>query len=80
MTKLKGFVVKLNSFQNEKFVIRRGATPHRRFFGSVISRRRKPAFHMRSIFHLPNGQISLRGYAAALRSEHFYISISIKSA
>ena len=56
---------KRNGFQNEKFEIRRGATPHRRFFGSAISRSRKAAFHMRSIFHSAEGRISLRGHKAA---------------
>ena len=41
-------------------LIRRGATPPRRFPGSAISRGRKSAFHMRSIFHLLEKQISLR--------------------
>ena len=32
--------------QNTQILIRRGATPHRRFSGSAISRGRKSAFHM----------------------------------
>ena len=50
-----------------KFLIRPAGTPPRRFSGSTISRGRKSAFHMRSIFCLPIGQISLRGLAV-LRS------------
>ena len=63
-----------------KISIRPAGTPHRRFFGSAISRGRKPAFHMRQHISLArranftaqpysaNGRISLRSLAAALCS------------
>ena len=38
-------------------------TPHRRFLRSAISHGHSPAFHMRSIFHLLEEQISLRGFS-----------------
>ena len=38
--------------QNPRISNRRGATPHRRFSGSAISRGRKPAFHMRQYLSL----------------------------
>ena len=46
--------------QNPQISNRRGATPQRRFSGSVISRGRKPAFPMRSIFHTIKNRISPR--------------------
>ena len=42
--------------QNPEFLIRRGATPHRCFSGSAISRGRQPAFHM--LQHLSHDQRS----------------------
>ena len=53
--------------QNSKISIRPAGTPPRRFPGSAISRSRKAAFHMQSIFHSAKGRISLRGLAV-LRS------------
>ena len=44
----------------KNFSIRPAGTPHRRFSQSAISRGRKPAFHMRSIFHTIEDRISLR--------------------
>ena len=61
----RGTVAGNDKIQN--FLIRPAGTPPRRFSGSAISRGRKSAFHMCSIFHLPIGQISLRGLAV-LRS------------
>ena len=49
--KTVGFFIKPTVFVFTMFEICRGATPPRRFPGSAISRGRKPAFHMRSIFH-----------------------------
>ena len=56
------FAGKRSNFQNEKFRIRPGGTPPRRFSGSAISRGHKPVFHMRSIFHLLKEQISPRSH------------------
>ena len=58
--KTVGFFIKPTVFVFTMFEICRGATPPRRFFGSAISRGRKPAFHMRSIFHTIEDRISLR--------------------
>ena len=65
MTRLVSFMVLWHGFQNEKFEIRRRATPQRRFSESAISRGRKSAFHMRSILHLLEEQISLRSLSRA---------------
>ena len=65
MTRLVSLMVLWHGFQNEKFEIRRRATPQRRFSESAISRGRKPAFHMRSILHLLEEQISLRSLSRA---------------
>ena len=56
------FVGKRSNFRSEKFRIRPGGAPPRCFSGSAISRGHKPAFHMRSIFHLLKEQISLRSH------------------
>ena len=49
--------------KNPEFLIRPAGTPHRHFLRSAISRGRKPAFHMRSIFHTIKDRISLRSLA-----------------
>ena len=48
--------------QNLEILNRHGATPQRRFAGSAISRGRKPAFPVRSIFHTIKGRISPRSH------------------
>ena len=48
--------------QNPQIPNRRGATPQRRFSGSAISRGRKPAFPVRSIFHTIKDRISRRSH------------------
>ena len=48
--------------QNPRISNRHGATPPRRFSGSAISRRRKPAFPVRSIFHTIKNRISRRSH------------------
>ena len=48
--------------QNPQISDRHGATPQRRFAGSAISRGRKPAFPVRSIFHTIKGRISPRSH------------------
>ena len=65
--KTVGFFIKPTVFVFTMFEICRGATPPRRFPGSAISRGRKPAFHMRSIFHSAEGRISLRSQILWLR-------------
>ena len=42
---------KRNNFRNETFESRCGAMPHRCFLGSAVSRGRRLAFPVRSIFH-----------------------------
>jgi hypothetical protein len=44
--------------QNPEFLIRRGAIPARRFPGSAISRGRRLAFPVRSIFHSAKGRFT----------------------
>ena len=48
--------------QNPQISDHHGATPQRRFSGSAISRGRKPAFPVRSIFHTIKGRISPRSH------------------
>jgi hypothetical protein len=68
MTKSMGFAGIWNGFQNEKFEIRRGATPQLFIFqssvfilpGSALSRGRKAVFSTRSILHSAKGRISLQ--------------------
>ena len=48
--------------QNPEIPNRRGATPPRCFSGSAISRGRKPAFPVRSIFHTVKDRISRRSH------------------
>ena len=48
--------------QNPDILNRRGVTPQRRFSGSAISRGRKPAFPVRSIFHTIKDRISRRSH------------------
>ena len=47
---------------NPELLIRPAATPQRRFSGSAISRRRKHAFLVRSIFHTIKDRISPRSH------------------
>ena len=51
--------------QNPEILNRHGATPQRRFSGSAISRRRKPAFPVRNIFHTVKDRISRRSSGRA---------------
>ena len=69
MTRLVSFMVLWHGFQNEKFEIRRRATPQRRFSESAISRGRKSAFHMRSILHLLEEQFHSEA-SPVLRRSH----------
>ena len=59
MTRLIGFAGKRNNFRNETFESRCGATPRRRFLGSAMSRGRRLAFPVRSIFTQVRNHITL---------------------
>ena len=50
-TKLAGLMKKPASFLHQNVLTGRGATPRRRLLGSAMSRGRRPAFPVRSIFH-----------------------------
>ena len=63
--------------QNPQISDRRGATPHRRFSGSAISRGRKPAFPARSIFHTIIDRISLQSHIRLLEGQLSLRSLAV---
>ena len=60
--------------QNPQILNRPAETPHRRFSGSAISRGRKPAFPVRSIFHTIKDRISLQSHIRLLE-----VQLSLRS-